>query len=302
MLTFGTGGLRVLGTLYYTRRLVGGLRILVKHTLVNENVSIKCLLWIRSVYTTAMTRKSKKSRMGKGKGKLLYYTGILRSGCFFVEVLGPTFYKIKNFLSQLHNKIPAPSQIVMQGFTNWAGFSKQVIYQFESIFGIDCVHISRFRKLHRIFVNQRRLQCYTRRTLRSAILFNVSPFGDNLRIYGYGRNLIMQYQKYLNNETSYQQKQLIGYTGFRLQCRVRNLQIFYLLKQGRHPVSYNYTYTPDQTIFYKKDRAAHELPVKRMLRTVQDFRLVLGARTPSESLDDAPLSSMDVFNSAYLLY
>lgn len=154
--------------------------------------SLNYFVWIRSVFTMAMTRKSSKSRMGKGKGKLLYYMGVLHSGCFFTEALCSQFVQLRLFLKQLRCKLPVSAQVVFSdknfSITSGQGATRYVP-EFDSN---DDRLIYRLRPQSSLFGVHRCQHSYINQTARAPLSLNVSPFGSNLCIFGFGRSVTLQ--------------------------------------------------------------------------------------------------------------
>ena len=232
-LTFGTGGLRILGRLYYPYKLFRSFRVIVKHALSADKTYAKFYTWIRNAFTVAMTRKSNKSRMGKGKGKLLYYMGIVSSGCFFVEVLGPTIQQMRLFLRWIGSKLPVRSYTVICNFTHHLGFSKFAFYKFENIFGISIKYRYRMRPINKLLSQTRRLKEYTPTVLWNGLLSNISPFGANIRVCGYGRCVTLHQKISSNMLARMKYRDLVVKHNYRYYYRKLNTSFFYFLTQQR---------------------------------------------------------------------
>ena len=67
---------------------------------------------MRCLFITPITRKSKKSRMGKGRGKVIGYTGTLYAGCFFIETRHMDYTRTHYFNQLLQHKLSAKTQEV----------------------------------------------------------------------------------------------------------------------------------------------------------------------------------------------
>lgn len=224
--------------LYYPYKLFRSFRVVIKHTLSDDVVSHKYYTWIRSVFTVAMTRKSNKSRMGKGKGKLLYYMGVLSSGCFFAEILGPALYQMREFLRRLGGKLPVRTSIIICNFTHSLGFSKFSFYKFENVMGVRVNYMYRLRHIHKLLVTTRRLVNYAPLVLRDALWQNQSPFGVSIGVRGYGRCLTLHQKYSSNNAVRHNYRKFIYKYRHRRYYRHKMASFFYFFMNRRTFIDY----------------------------------------------------------------
>ena len=63
-------------------------------------------IWVMLVFNFPLTKKSKNSRMGKGKGLFVRWTSRYRGGQKFIEFNQISSYRIRHFFYILHYRIP----------------------------------------------------------------------------------------------------------------------------------------------------------------------------------------------------
>ena len=69
-------------------------------------------IWIKIFTNIPVTKKPLAVRMGKGKGNISHWVGILKKGQIIFEISGLTFNKAKFLLNKSKTKLPIKTKII----------------------------------------------------------------------------------------------------------------------------------------------------------------------------------------------
>lgn len=182
--------------------------------------------------------------------------GILSSGCFFAETLGPTLYQMRSFLQLLGKKLPVRSSVIICNFAHRLGFSKFSFYKFENVMGIQTNYMYRLRHLHKLFSTVRRLVNYTPIRLCPSLCRGISPFGHNTNVSGYGRCLVLHRRTSSNNAAQHNYCKYVYKYRYRHYCRHINTRFFYFFMNRRDFIDYEEFSVLDGVMLSKTQTAA----------------------------------------------
>lgn len=105
-LKFGFIGLKALesGTLQYCQ-------VEAARQAISRKIKRKGKIWIRVFFNFPVTKKSKGSRMGKGKGSVSHWVSVVKSGSVLFEVSGLNMRNVLDGLKTGGAKLPVKTKI-----------------------------------------------------------------------------------------------------------------------------------------------------------------------------------------------
>jgi len=107
VLKLGTYGLEALEAGRMTARHAETIRKIIRKVIKRSGK-----MWIHFFPHTPVSAKPNENRMGKGKGKLDYYTGLVQQGEIIVEISGINKRSADKLLSVVSKKLPVTSRLV----------------------------------------------------------------------------------------------------------------------------------------------------------------------------------------------
>ena len=107
--SFGSFGLKSLGSGYITNRQIEAARIAMTRYMKREGK-----VWIRIFPDKPITAKPLEVRMGKGKGALSHYVAVVKPGRIMFEMDGVPFETAKEALRLAAQKLPVLTKIVVR--------------------------------------------------------------------------------------------------------------------------------------------------------------------------------------------
>jgi large subunit ribosomal protein L16 len=113
-LVFGAYGLRLLQPLYITTRHLFRYKMVLKKATKRSEKTLRAY-WLPLFPTQPITRKSKGSRMGKGKGKRQSWGVVLRGGSTFIEFKNVRRGRSIYYFTQIQKRLRIPTYIVIKG-------------------------------------------------------------------------------------------------------------------------------------------------------------------------------------------
>jgi len=108
-ISFGSFGLKSLGSGYITNRQIEAARIAMTRYMKREGK-----VWIRIFPDKPITAKPLEVRMGKGKGALSHYVAVVKPGRIMFEMDGIPFETAKEALRLAAQKLPVLTKVVVR--------------------------------------------------------------------------------------------------------------------------------------------------------------------------------------------
>lgn len=110
-LSFGYSGLRILSRAFFPLRQIHNVIIWSKRFLLRRRWR-RQFIWMRGRALLPITRKRRKTRMGKGKGRLCARYAVLYAGYFYIEVRWFSFFRVYRYFSIIKKKLSFKTKIV----------------------------------------------------------------------------------------------------------------------------------------------------------------------------------------------
>ncbi|MDK2872032.1 MAG: large subunit ribosomal protein [bacterium] len=106
-LAFGDYGLQALEPAWITAQQIEAARIAITRSLRKGG-----RIWIRIFPDKPVTRKPAETRMGKGKGNVDHWVGVVKPGRILFEVIGVSREEAEEIFKQADAKLPIRTRIV----------------------------------------------------------------------------------------------------------------------------------------------------------------------------------------------
>jgi len=106
-ITFGTYALQSLGNCWMTSRQIEAARIAITHYIKRGGK-----VWIKVFPDKPITARPAETRMGKGKGDIVYWAAVIKKGKVIFEITGVSEEKAKEAMRLAANKLPVKTRFI----------------------------------------------------------------------------------------------------------------------------------------------------------------------------------------------
>ena len=106
-ITFGTYALQSLGNCWMTSRQIEAARRAITHYIKRGGK-----VWIKVFPDKPITARPAETRMGKGKGDIVYWAAVIKKGKVIFEITGVSEEKAKEAMRLAANKLPVKTRFI----------------------------------------------------------------------------------------------------------------------------------------------------------------------------------------------